>query len=81
MPEPPPADDQPIKRGPPRHARSLSEMASDGNGAGIICPACHCRQFATPNTWAVHGGIRRTRRCRNCGTEIVTIETGGTHQP
>lgn len=42
---------------------------------GLACPKCACRMFTTEYTKARDWGIRRGKKCRNCGHTIMTKET------
>ena len=41
---------------------------------GLACRDCGCRDFRTPHTRRMSGGIMRERACRNCGKVILTKE-------
>lgn len=45
------------------------------SGRGMECPKCGGRILQKQSSWNRLGGIRaRGRVCRNCGTEVVTME-------
>ena len=60
--------------------KSLAEMAAEtakveGDGRGIACPKCGCRDLRVQTTRRQDGLILRYRVCRHCGAHRATIET------
>lgn len=58
--------------------KTLNELASEGTADPWACPRCGCKgPHRVDSTYAVAGGIRRRRVCRNCGqglfhtTEVI----------
>lgn len=49
----------------------LSELQ---RGHGLCCPRCHCYDVRVDRTMRVTAGIRRYRKCRNCGFSFSTNE-------
>jgi hypothetical protein len=41
---------------------------------GLECRRCGCRDLRVVYTRERIGGLRRKRRCRNCGKEMWTLE-------
>ena len=52
----------------------LSELSGDRDERGLICRKCGCRDLRVIYTRERIGGLRRKRRCRNCGHEMWTME-------
>jgi DNA-directed RNA polymerase subunit RPC12/RpoP len=48
---------------------------------GVKCPECGCRHMPVWATRPEANRIKRTRRCRNCGTEIITYEMHAQTKP
>jgi transcriptional regulator NrdR family protein len=44
---------------------------------GIPCPRCECTQHRTLETRQTSGGVRRIRKCKNCGHHFTTYERVG----
>lgn len=63
---------------PTRPLKTLAEMAAETaqseRTAGIVCPVCGCRQWATTNTRPTRDLVLRYKKCRHCGNRIKTIE-------
>ena len=56
----------------PIRLSDIQNQSSDGKG--LACRDCGCREFRTPHTRRMSGGIMRERACRNCGKVILTKE-------
>jgi transcriptional regulator NrdR family protein len=41
---------------------------------GLVCRNCGCHHFYTDNTRKGTNRVIRSRRCRNCGKRVTTIE-------
>ncbi|GAG04749.1 unnamed protein product [marine sediment metagenome] len=54
--------------------KNLSELqeAATHSDTGIICPACHCRDFRTYGVTQGQSVAVRYKSCRNCGHRILT---------
>ncbi len=48
--------------------------AKAGEGTGLECRQCGCRDFRVYYTRPKDGTIMRRRRCRHCGALITTFE-------
>ena len=57
--------------GPTRTRFSKRENADD---RGLCCRGCGCRDLRVVYTRERIGGLRRKRKCRNCGEEMWTME-------
>jgi DNA-directed RNA polymerase subunit RPC12/RpoP len=56
--------------------KSLAEYAAEAaaGNMGIACPKCGCRDLRFSYNKDVPGGLDRVKRCRNCGTRVLTSE-------
>jgi phage FluMu protein Com len=52
-------------------------MNSEEATFGIPCPRCKALRMFVTHTWPKRKGIRRRRRCRDCGKVQYTTETSG----
>ena len=53
----------------------LSDIQRGGDGKGLECRQCGCRDFRVIKTreyW--DAAIRRIRECRHCGSRMRTVE-------
>jgi len=64
----------------PKERKTLAELsaAAAQGGNGITCVKCGCRHFwKVSDTVKISDGVRRYRKCRNCGHIVVTTEKKG----
>lgn len=47
---------------------------------GLICPNCGCREMPVYYTRQSHGTVRRARKCRACGRQVITTERMPNHE-
>ena len=55
-----------------KEPRTLSEMASDAVGTGLLCPKCQCQNFKVYGSAPGKAVVFRYKQCRNCGHRILT---------
>jgi hypothetical protein len=63
----------PVAQPEARERVRLSTFAGSGP-RGLVCRKCGCTHFLVIYTRPIEGGIRRRRRCRHCGTRLMTLE-------
>jgi hypothetical protein len=53
---------------------SVPAVVSEVRHPGLVCRECGCRHFLTVYTRPRGDSIIRRKRCRNCGSPVLTCE-------